>query len=171
MNRIAGSQADVRMRHARRRYVPILTTIAACLLDALPIVMSTALIPDVAFLVLIAWRLLRPELWTPIVALPLGFLNDLVSGHPIGHSMALWTIVFLAFDLLDSRALFRDFWMDWFFAALAIVFYVAGSWLIGRTMGNGIDFSLLLPQLALSILLYPVVARIVLALDRWRLSR
>src|SRR3546814_4888606 len=48
--------------------------------------------------------------------------------------MALWTITFLAFDLLDSRVLFRDYWMDWFFAALAILFYVWSGWLIGQLM-------------------------------------
>jgi rod shape-determining protein MreD len=171
MNRIAGTAGDVRRRQARRRYVPIVSTIAACLLDVLPIVMSSPLIPDFAFLVLIAWRLLRPEMWTATAALPLGLFNDLIAGHPLGQSVALWTIVFLAFDVADSRALFRDYWMDWFFAALAILFYVAGCWFIGAAMGAPMRFNLLLPQLALSILAYPVVARIVLALDRWRLAR
>lgn len=171
MNRIAGSPRDVRLRNVRRQYVPILSTIAACLLDLLPIVMSSPLIPDLAFLVLVAWRLLRPEMWTATAALPLGLFNDLVAGHPLGQSMALWTIVFLAFDLADARALFRDYWMDWFFAALAILFYVAGGWLIARAMGSFIAFDVLLPQLALSILGYPLVARVVLALDRWRLAR
>ena len=170
MNRIAGSSADVRMRHARRRFVPLLTTLGACLLDALPIVMSTPLVPDFGFLVLIAWRLLRPELWTATVALPLGFFNDLVAGLPIGQSMALWTLTFLIFDVIDSRVLFRDFWMDWLIAVLAIFLYIGGSWFIGRAMGNVMHFSVLLPQIALSILAYPAVSRLVLTLDRWRLS-
>ena len=49
MSRIATSSADVRMRNARRQYVPIITTIAACLLSLLPIVVSSPLIPDIAF--------------------------------------------------------------------------------------------------------------------------
>src|SRR3546814_18140071 len=77
-------------------------------------------------------------MWSATTALPLGLLNDLLAGHPIGQSMALWTITFLAFDLLDSRVLFRDYWMDWFFAALAILFSVWSGWLIGQLMGSSV---------------------------------
>src|SRR3546814_5760553 len=86
-------------------------------------------------------------------------------------SSDLWTITFLAFDLLDSRVLFRDYWMDWFFAALAILFYVWSGWLIGQLMGSSVAFAVMAPQLGASVLAFPLVARIVLGLDRWRLSR
>jgi rod shape-determining protein MreD len=156
---------------ARRQAVPLLTTLGACLLDLLPIVVQQPLVPDFAFLVVIAWRLLRPEIWSAQTALPLGLFNDLVAGHPIGQSMALWTITFLAFDLIDSRVGWRDYWMDWLFAALAIVFYAFGGWYVARMMGARIEFVVLVPQILLSLLAYPLVARLVLALDRWRLSR
>ncbi len=171
MSRIALTGADVRRKERRRRFVPIVTTVIACLLGLLPIVVTTPLVPDFAFLVLIAWRLLRPEMWSAITPLSLGLFNDLVAGHPLGQSMALWTITFLAFDLLDSRVLFRDYWMDWFFASLAILFYVFGEWFIARLLGSATEFGVMLPQLGASVLAYPVVARIVLALDRWRLAR
>jgi rod shape-determining protein MreD len=171
MSRIALTQGDVRMAGLRRRYVPIASTIAACMLTLLPVVVTSPIVPDFAFLTLIAWRLLRPEIWSATTALPLGLLNDLLAGHPLGQSMALWTIIFLAFDLLDSRVLFRDYWMDWFFAALATAFYVSSGWVIGRLMGSGVEYSVMLPQLGASILAYPLVARLVLSLDRWRLAR
>jgi rod shape-determining protein MreD len=171
MNRIAGSHTDVAIREARRQFVPIATTIAACLLVLLPIVVSTPLVPDFGFLVLIGWRLLRPEFWTATTALPLGLFNDLVAGHPLGQSMALWTILFLAYDVMDARLVWRDYWMDWFVAALSIIFYTFGAWYISRLLGNSVEFTVLLPQIGLSILAYPIVARIVLTLDRWRLSR
>lgn len=171
MSRIAFNSGDVRRSYIRREYVPIVSTVLACLLALLPIVVSSPIIPDFAFLVLIAWRLLRPEMWSPLTALPLGLFNDLIAGHPLGQSMALWTIVFLAFDLADSRLLFRDYWMDWFFASLAVVFYVFAGWYIGRLMGNSAHLAVMLPQLGASILAYPIVARVVLSLDRWRLSR
>ncbi|MGS1017557.1 rod shape-determining protein MreD [Allosphingosinicella humi] len=171
MSRIALTRADYVRKELRRKYVPIASTVLACLTVLLPIVATAPLVPDFAFLVLIAWRLLRPEIWSTTTALPLGLFNDLIAGHPLGQSMALWTITFLAFDLLDSRMLFRDYWMDWFFAALAIAFYVTGGWLIGGMMGSTIDLAVLLPQLGASILAFPLVARLVLALDRWRLSR
>jgi len=171
MSRIALTYGDVRRKDFRRRYVPIISTVIACLLALLPIVVSSPVIPDFAFLVLIAWRLLRPELWTVTTALPLGLFNDLVAGHPLGQSMALWTIAFLVFDLIEARIIYKDYLMDWLFAAVMILGYTFGDWAIGRMMGSRMDFGILLPQLVASILAYPVVARFILGLDRWRLSR
>lgn len=171
MSRIALTSGDMMRKTLRRRYVPLVSTLLACTLTLLPIVVSTPIVPAFGFLVLISWRLLRPELWSATMALPLGLFNDLVAGHPLGQSMALWTIIFLAFDLIESRALFRDYWMDWFFASLAILFYVFGDWFIARLMGSDMEFSVMLPQLGASILAFPLVARMVLALDRWRLAR
>lgn len=171
MSFIAGSSRDLRIRDYRRRFVPTLSTLCASLLALLPIVMTAPVIPDFAFLVLLAWRLLRPEIWPAQAALPLGLFNDLVAGHPLGQSMALWTILFLACDYLDSRLGFRDYWMDWLLAALAIGLYIVAGWYIAALMGSAIELSVLWPQIALSMLVYPIVARLVLGLDRWRLAR
>lgn len=171
MSRIAGSSTDVALSDLRRRYVPILSTLVACLLDLVPLVMSSPLVPDIAFLVLIAWRLLRPEIWSAATALPLGLFNDLVSGHPLGQSMALWTIAFLLFDLIDSRVGWRDYWMDWMFASIAIPFYTFGGWFIAHLMGSETGMIVMVPQILLSLLAFPLIARFVLGLDRWRLSR
>lgn len=171
MSRIAFSSRDVRRRALRREYAPIISTILACMLALLPIIVSSPIIPDFGFLMLIAWRLLRPEMWVPTIALPLGLFNDLISAHPIGQSMALWTIIFIIFDIVDSRVLFRDYWMDWFFASLAILGYVYAGWFIGHLMGDTTSFMVMLPQLGASILAFPIIARLVLSLDRWRLAR
>lgn len=170
MSRIAFNQAAVRRHHYRREYTPIISTLAACLLQLLPIIVSSPLIPDLGFLVLISWRLMRPEMWSPVIALPLGLFNDLVAGHPLGQSMAVWTSLFIIFDIIDSRVLFRDYWMDWLIAAAAISVYIFAGWYIGTLMGNAAGFTVMLPQLAASILAYPIVARVILFLDRWRLA-
>lgn len=171
MSRIAGSSAEVAMRDLRRRFVPTAATIAAILLALLPIVMTAPLIPDLGFLMLITWRLLRPEIWSAQAALGLGLLSDLVAGHPLGQSMALWTMTFLAFDLLDSRLGFRDYLMDWLLAAGAIIFHTFGVWYIALLMGSDVRFTIMIPQIGLSVLAYPLAARLVVALDRWRLAR
>jgi len=171
MSRIAFNKAEVRRKHLRREYVPLVSTLLASLLSLLPIIVSSPIIPDFAVLMLVAWRLLRPEMWGPAVALPLGLFNDLVAGHPIGQSMAIWTLLFIIFDIIDSRVLFRDYWMDWIIAAFAITGYVFAGWYIGTLMGNTASFGVMLPHLGASILAFPVVARFVLALDRWRLAR
>ncbi|HEX8193328.1 MAG TPA: rod shape-determining protein MreD [Allosphingosinicella sp.] len=169
MSRIAGSTGEVAMRELRRRFVPTGSTMAASLLALLPFVPGAPLIPEISLLVVIAWRLLRPEIWPAYMALGLGLFNDLVAGHPIGQSMALWTLIFLACDYVDSRLGFRDYWMDWLIAAAAILFHAAVAWEISALMGSRIEFAVLLPQTIAGILAYPFVARFVLALDRWRL--
>jgi rod shape-determining protein MreD len=171
MSRIAGSPGAVRLREYRRRYVPIASTAIAILLGLFPLVVTSAMIPDLGFLVLVTWRLLRPEIWMPTTALGLGLFDDLVSGHPPGQSMALWTIAFLIFDLIDNRVDYKDFWFDWFYAAVAVVFHTAGAWYIGVLMQSHSSFEDLLPQIGFTILAYPVAARLILGLDRWRLAR
>jgi len=171
MSRIAGSEAELAVFDFRRRQVPLLSTFAAILLALLPIVATSPLLPDFGFLLLITWRLLRPEIWTPRMALGLGLIADLVVGHPIGQSMLLWTSLFLVFDLIDSRLGFRDYMMDWLIAAGAIIFNTVGAWYIALIMGSDVSFGIMGPQIVLSILAYPLAARAVLALDRWRLMR
>lgn len=171
MTRIAGSSAEVAFRDYKRRFVPVGSTLLASALSLLPIVATAPLVPDFGFLVLITWRLLRPEIWPAYAALGLGLFNDLVTGHPLGQSMALWTIAFLILDFVDSRLGFRDYWLDWLFAAAAIIFHTAGAWYVARMMGSDISFMVMVPQIIVSILAYPLVARAVLALDRWRLAR
>lgn len=171
MSRIAGSSRDVAILGLRRQAVPVASTLAASMLHLLPIVASWPIVPDLAFLVLIAWRLLRPEIWQAYAALALGLFNDLMAGNPIGQSMAIWTIAFLAFDLADLRVGWRDYWLDWLFASLAIAFNAAAGWFIARMMGAVIPFEAMLPQLVLSLFTYPILARLVIGLDRWRLAR
>jgi rod shape-determining protein MreD len=171
MSRIALTRGDVTRKNLRRRFVPIGTTIAASLLVLLPFVLTTPYVPDFGYLVFISWRLLRPEMWSAKTSLGLGFFDDLVSGQPLGQAMALWTITMLILDFIESRAFFRDFWMDWLLASCLILFHTFGSWLVALLMGSDTEFSVLWPQLALSILAYPVIARMVVMLDRWRLTR
>lgn len=171
MSRIAGSSTEVAIRDFRRRFVPLLSTVAAILAGLFPIVVTAPLIPDLGFLMLITWRLLRPEIWTPQVALGLGLAADLIAGHPLGQSMLLWTAAFLALDYLDSWLGFRDYWMDWLIASATLVLHSLGVWYIALLMGSETGFSVMIPQIGLSVLAYPVAARAVLGLDRWRLAR
>ena len=168
---IAGSQGAILYREYRRRFVPVVSTVLAILLGLFPLVVTSPLMPDIGFLVLITWRLLRPEIWMPTAALGLGLFDDLISGHALGQSMALWTTIFLALDIIENRVGYKDFWFDWLYAALAIIFHAFGIWYIAALMGSSAPFSLLWPQIAFTILAYPAMARLILSLDRWRLAR
>jgi rod shape-determining protein MreD len=171
MSRIAGSETEVAIRDLRRRFVPLASTIAAMLMSLLPIVTNALWIPNIGFLILITWRLMRPEIWSAQVALGLGLAADLISGAPLGQSMLLWTLVFLGLDYADSLLGVRDYWLDWLLAAAAIAFHSAGIWVIAFLLGAEVSPWLMVPQLCLSILAYPLAARFVLRLDRWRLTR
>jgi rod shape-determining protein MreD len=170
-NRIASSEAEIVYRDARRRFTPVVSILAAILLALLPVVAQMPLLPDFGLLALLAWRLLRPEIWTPWLPLLLGLASDLVAGHPLGQAMLGWTVIVLACDLIDARVGFRDYWMDWLIAAGAITFQTLCTWYIALLMGADIRFSIMIPQLVLAALAYPLVTRIVLSLDRWRPAR
>ena len=84
---------------ALRAFVPAATVVASSLLAALPIVSTGGWFPDFGYLALISWRLLRADPWPAWWAAPLGLVNDLFTGYPLGFSIALWSATMLALDL------------------------------------------------------------------------
>jgi rod shape-determining protein MreD len=155
----------------RARVVPIAATMAGSALAALPFVTDMPLLPPFGLLMLLAWRLLRPELWQAWIGLPLGLFDDLMSGQPIGSAMTLWTIVLLALDLSDNRAVWHDYWHDLLIAALALTFCIAGGWAAVALTVPAPSLLTMVPQLLLAILLMPLAMRIAARLDRFRLAR
>lgn len=117
---------------------------------------------------LLAWRLMRNDLWPVWAALPLGIFDDLFSGAPIGAAAALWTMSFIAIDAIDRRFVWRDHLQDW---GIAIAFVAAYLVMALGLSGGGLPLAMLLPQIVFSALLFPVIARTAAMLDRWRLGR
>jgi rod shape-determining protein MreD len=151
--------------------VPPASVVAASLLSALPIVAQTGWFPDFGFLMLIAWRLLRADVWPSWWAAPLGLLNDLLAGLPIGLSVSVWTASMLALDLLDRRTLWRDYWIEWALASLLILFDEAAEWQVSAWMGAKVPFSFMFPAILISIAAFPDAASLVGRFDHWRLGR
>lgn len=152
-------------------YIPAITVVVAIFLAALPIVSTSGWFPDFGFLVLIAWRLLRSDVWPSWWAAPLGLLNDLVSGQPLGLSVTIWTASMLALDIIDRRTIWRDYWIEWALASLLILFNEAAQWQVAAWNGARVPFSAMIPPLVLSIVTFPVAAWIVGRVDRWRSGR
>jgi len=160
---------SLRVTRVRVRVVPVLSTMIASLAALAPLVSTAPLMPPLGFLMLLAWRLLRPELWPVWIGLPLGLFDDLVSGQPLGTAISLWTLTLLVLDLMDSYFIWRDFWIDWLVGAIfAIIYMLAGYWFSGLR-SSPMAIETLLPQIALSILCFPGLVRICVRLDRWRL--
>ena len=150
--------------------VPAASVLVVALIALLPIVAAHGWGPDAGLVMLLAWRIRRADAWPAWWAAPMGFANDLVTGQPIGLSTAWWALVTLAMEVLDRRTMWRDYWLEW---AIAMLFIAGGTtlaWKVAAWQGAPVPFELVLPNLLLGIMLYPLAAALVATLDRWRLG-
>ena len=152
-------------------YIPAASVALASLLSCLPIVAVNGWFPDFGFLLLIAWRLYRDDVWPSWWAAPLGLFNDLITGYPIGLSVTMWTLSMLVLDVLDRRTIWRDYWIEWAVAAILVLMLEAAQWQLAAWTGARVPFSAMIPPVIISIAAFPVAAWIVARLDRWRLGR
>lgn len=149
------------------RAVAALTVMAGSMVTLVPFIATAPLLPPFGLLMLLGWRLSRHEafrIWAP---LPLGLFDDLLSGQPIGSAVVLWMLCFFTIDLIDRRLMYRDFWQDWLIAAGAVGFCLIGGRLAASPFGAHVD-TLLLTQIVVSVLLYPLVARLIGWIDARR---
>lgn len=152
---------------ARARALPWATVVAGSLITAIPVIATVPILPPFGLLMLLAWRLLARFALRPWAAAPLGFVDDLVSGQPLGSAVLLWSLVFLGIDVVERRLAFRDFWQDWLIAATAVIFCLAGGRIIAVPVGAHVDGAMMAQGFA-TVLLFPVAARLVAWIDRKR---
>ncbi len=153
-----------------RQLVPLASTMIASMATVLPVVASEPLLPPFGFMVFLGWRLLRNDIWPLWIGLPLGLWDDLFSGQPLGSAMCGWTIAMLAIDALDRRLPFRGHEQDWAVATLALAALLLFALGIAHLTGGDTAVYLVLPQILISTLLFPLVVRLCAALDRWRMA-
>lgn len=152
----------------KMRLVPTASVMLGSVIVTLPLGAQAALWPPVGLMMLICWRLMRNAIWPVWIGLPLGLFDDLLSGQPIGSSMAIWTLFLLAMDTIDQRLVWRDFWIDWMIGAAALAMALIIGAAFARA-GSGVDIvRLITPQLAWSVMLLPLAMRAVSTLDNWR---
>ena len=85
--------------------------------------------------------------------------------------MLLWTSVFLILDIFDRWMMWRDYRQDWAIAgSLIAVVLIAGLGLANSAGGNT-SAIVIIPQIIVSILAFPLAVRTCASLDRlrWRL--
>ena len=141
------------------RFAPAGSIMLGSLLTIIPVITVIGILPPFGLLMLLGWRLLRHDslpIWAP---LPLGMFDDLLSGQPFGSAMLLWTMCFIMIDLLDQRLVWRDFWQDWTLAAGSIAFCLIAGRLLAVPINAHVD-TVLLVQIMVSALLYPLIARV-----------
>lgn len=151
--------------------VPWLSILMASLVPQLFIASALPLAPPTGFLMLLAWRLVRPGLLPVWAGLPLGLFDDLFSGQPLGSAVLLWSATMIAVELLDRRIPWRSFLQDWMVASLALIAYLLASFLVSGANPAPAALIAMGPQALLSVLFFPVASRLVAGLDRLRLTR
>src|SRR3546814_19710468 len=118
-------ESDGRLRELTRGWppvVPSLTIVGGLLLGAgVPLVTTLPVLPVLAFALLIAWRLYRPDMVAPWAGLPLGIVADILTGQPVGVSATVWPLALLELAIIDPRFPLRDQRMDWALAAAPII--------------------------------------------------
>ncbi|HEX4847175.1 MAG TPA: rod shape-determining protein MreD [Novosphingobium sp.] len=134
-----------------------------------PVIASAPLLPPFGFLLLVAWQQLRPGLFPVWAGLPLGLFDDLYSGQPFGSAVLLWSVAMLLLDFLELRFPWRGVVLNWLSASGIITAYLVLSLQLANLAGGSASLGLILPQILLSILAYPIAARLVGAVDRFRL--
>lgn len=154
----------------RGQVLPIISTMIGSAAVLLPFIADWPFLPPFGLMLFLSWRLLRPELWPAWMGIPLGLVDDFFSGDPMGSAIFLWTATLIALDIVDRRLVWRDYLQDWLIAAAAIFFALGGGLLASNMTGGNGKLVQIAPQIILSILLYPAVARFCAMLDRWRLS-
>jgi rod shape-determining protein MreD len=151
--------------------LPWLTILLGSLAPWLPIIAAAPVLPPFGFMLMLAWRLLRPGLLPLWAGLPLGLFDDLYSGQPLGSSVLLFSLTLIAIELIEVRFPWRNFWLDWLTASAILVVYLAAAAMLSGAEHALVQLRVILPQSVLSIVLFPVVARVVARLDRLRLMR
>jgi rod shape-determining protein MreD len=168
---VAGSSApQTRAIEVRALWVPIVSTLLGSATSLIPTVALSPTWPPLGLVMLLAWRLLRPEIWAAWIGLPLGLADDLLTGQTLGTGMVTWTACLLLADLVEGRFLWRDYWQEWLLAAIAIAFAMLAGWAITCWTGGAAPVRLVLPQILISILCFPIIGRLCATLDRWRLA-
>ncbi|MDC8753240.1 rod shape-determining protein MreD [Erythrobacter sp. sf7] len=166
-----GSRINRTQSPLRAGSVPYLSIMLGSLLPVLLIADVMPVVPPLGYLTLVAWRLMRPGLLPLWAGVPLGAFDDLFSGQPFGSGVMLWSLTMIAFELMEARFPWRGFWQDWFTAGLASLLYWLATLLLSGARVTPELLVVALPQALLSVLLYPILARMVASLDRFRLAR
>ncbi len=170
-NREYESRIDREQSPARMLLVPIVSVMAGSMVTAmLPLVAGSPMLPPLGLMILLAWRLMRPGMWPAWIGLPLGLFDDLYNGQPFGSSAFVWSLCMIAIELLDLQGIWRDYIRDWIIAAGLIILALLAGLGISALAHAAPEVYIIVPQMLLSILLYPLVVRFCAQLDGWRIS-
>jgi rod shape-determining protein MreD len=146
-----------------------ITVALGSILATILVIASAPIMPPLGFLVFVAWRQLRPGLLPVWAGLPLGMIDDLYSGQPFGSAVLLWSLAAIALDLVETRIPWRGFATEWLVSSALIATYTIACLILANLASATTPLLFIVPQMLLSILVYPLICRIVALADRARL--
>jgi len=141
----------------------------ASIASTILVIASAPIMPPLGFLAFLAWRQLRPGLLPVWAGLPLGVIDDLYSGQPFGSAVLLWSVAAIVLDVVETRFPWRDFLTEWLVAGAITATYLLACLALANMASASTPVLFVLPQIIVSILVYPLVCRIVGGIDRARL--
>lgn len=172
MKRTRATSLNYRPSQFRMAIIPVLSVMICSALPAmLPIIAKSPIMPPFGLMMFVSWRLLRRDVFPIWMGAPLGLFDDLVSGQPVGSAVFLWSMIMIALETIEHRFMWRDYWMEWFLASVAISLSLIIGLLFANLHGGPTPIQIILPQIFFSILFYPLTARICSMLDNIRLGR
>ncbi len=150
-------------------FVPALSILLLLLLQAVPwhVPALVILMPPLYLMGFFVWCVYRPDLFTRSAAFGIGILHAVVLASPVGF-MALLLLLLQHF-ILRQRQVFASgsFFMLWWGYALAALVVALLQTLILPLWGHGWpDLSLLLLQYVLGLAVFPLVAGLLMQLQR-----
>ena len=151
--------------------VPYITIMLASMLPFLVLADVMPVLPPLGYLMFLGWRIMRPGLLPIWVGVPLGAFDDLFSGQPFGSAIVLWSVTMIVIELIESRFPWRGFIQDWFTASLGAFAYILLAMTVSGSSLTPAMIASAVPQMALAILLYPILAKVISRIDRFRLAR
>ena len=88
---------------------------------------------------------------------------------PFGSAVLLWSIAAIVLDVVETRFPWRDFRTEWLVAAAMTATYAVAGLSLANLDSATTPLLNIVPQILASILVYPLVCRVVALLDRARL--
>jgi rod shape-determining protein MreD len=149
-----------------RRLAPLLTGLAAVLVDLLPLPdpAPQTLAPLATVCVFYFWTLYRPDLMTPLAVFAIGVMIDALGGMPIGLT-SLSLLIVRSLLLTGQRFLLaQPFLVIWACFVLVVVAVGTVRWLLASLWwGRLFALEPVLLEAVLTVAIYPIVG--------WMLAR
>jgi rod shape-determining protein MreD len=151
------------------RSLPWLMIALGSMVPGWMMIASAPVLPPLGFLLFVCWRQLRPTVLPIWAGLPLGLCEDLFSGQPFGSAVLLWSLAAIVLEVIETRLPWRNFATEWLVASGLVVAYIVFSLALANLAGAAAPIRVIVPQLVISVLSFPLVGLAVAKVDRIRL--